>query len=406
VSNLNNSNFFHILIIPGENLNNKDQLSSIFEIHQADALKKMNLNVGFISTNLTGSIYTKFIQGIKNLDLNFVFSIQTKVQHVNDLNLVEANGVFKTPSFLNLYQKEKVNAGFIAFKRYLKEFGKPAIIHAHSRFLDSILIAQKIKEQFRIPYIVTEHSTFHQRNLVTKKDYIKYVSGVNDSSGWIVVSDSLGKKITSNLTSLNIKANKKYSVIPNVVDPSFKYSAKAENKKFIFLNIGSLDEKKNHSLLLNSFKIISQKYSDVELRIGGQGVLEKNLKNKVKELGLQKVKFLGPLNREQVKEEIEHSNAFVLSSIVETFGVVIIESLAIGRPVVSTICGGPEFILNHSNGILTESDDKYKLATAMCKMIDNYSNYNLKAISKNCIENYGPKVIGNKLIEIYKVALT
>lgn len=396
----------HILIIPGEELNENNLFSSIFEIQQAHALKDLNTRVGFISINFRGSIYKDIPRRIKKVFLKKYKKIHIRLQLINEFNLVEACGKYTTPSFLNLYRRERINAGLLAYKHYCNEFGSPDLIHAHSRFLDSILIAKKIYELFGIPYVITEHSTFHQRNIVSNKEYIDYIDAVEQSKCWLVVSEHLGNIILGNIGKLNLKLSKSFEVLPNVVDPKFNFIEKNQNQSFVFLNIASLDEKKNHFLLLDSFKLVTEKYKNIELRIGGQGLLENKLKIHTQEIGLKNVKFLGSLNRDEVKNELCSSDAFVLSSKIETFGVVIIESLAIGRPVVSTICGGPEFILNHSNGILTESDDKYKLANAMCKMIDNYSNYNLKAISKNCIENYGPKVIGNKLIEIYKVALT
>ena len=398
-------NSIHILIIPGEELNENNLLSSIFEIHQAHALKDLNVRVGFISTNLNGSIYKEVIQKIKKIDFNFNKSIRIKIQRINDINLVEAYGKYITPSFLNLYRKERISAGMLAFKHYCNEFGFPDIVHAHSRFLDSILIAKKINEQFNIPYVITEHSTYHQRNIVSKKEYTDYVAAVEKAKSWIVVSESLGNIIVSNIDKLNLKLTKTFQIVPNVVDPNFVFIEDEKKENFVFLNIASLDDKKNHLLLLESFKLVTEKFKNVELRIGGHGALEKKLKNHAQVLGLQQVKFLGTLNRYEVQREFINSHAFVLSSDVETFGVVVIEALAIGRPVVSTICGGPEFIINSDNGILIESKNIQRLANAMCEMINNYSQYNLNAISKNCIENYGPKAIGKKLIQIYQEAL-
>jgi glycosyltransferase involved in cell wall biosynthesis len=396
----------HVLIIPGEELNQNNTLSSIFEINQAQALKEMNANVGFISINICGSIYKELIHQLKKLNFSITKCAHLNVTRINETNLVEACGIYITPSFLNLYRKERIHAGLRAFNHYCKEFGRPDIIHAHSRFLDSILIAKKIKDLFGTPYVITEHSTFHQRNIVSKKEYVDYIDAVEHSQKWLVVSETLGNIIKKNIGKLNLKLLKSFIVLPNVVDPSFKFVKKNDNRTFVFLNIASLDEKKNHLLLLDSFKLVTDKYQNIELRIGGQGLLEKKLKIHAKEIGLNNVKFLGSLERHEVKKEFTSSNSFVLSSTAETFGVVILESLAIGRPVVSTICGGPEYIINHSNGILTRSEDKNKLAYAMSMMIDNYSNFDLMAISRNCIENYGTKAIGKKLIEIYQSALT
>jgi glycosyltransferase involved in cell wall biosynthesis len=284
-----------------------------------------------------------------------------------------------------------------AFQYYNRKFGRPDIIHAHSRFLESILIAKKIKELFGIPYIVTEHSTFHQRNIVSKKEYIKYVRAVELSESWIVVSESLGNVIVSNIEKLDLKLTKSFRIVPNVVDPLFVFNVNKKKDNFVFLNIASLDDKKNHFLLLDSFKLLTNKVQSIELRIGGQGLLETELKAYAKKLGLDNVKFLGSLDRNQVKDEFINSDAFVLSSDVETFGVVVIESLAIGRPVIATKCGGPEFILNSNNS--------QELFDAMRSMIDCFSSYNLEEISADCIHKYGPKAIGKILVEIYLKAL-
>jgi glycosyltransferase involved in cell wall biosynthesis len=147
------------------------------------------------------------------------------------------------------------------------------------------------------------------------------------------------------------------------------------------------------------------KNPNVELRIGGEGELEKQLKDKVQELNLSQIIFLGRLSRNQVEYEMLNSHAFVLSSDVETFGVVLIESLALGKPIIATRSGGPEYIVNGKNGFLVEPKNVDDLSNAMLSMIEKYENFNPKSIQDDCFENYGPKVIGKKLIEIYKEAL-
>lgn len=395
-----------MLFIPGEELNENNTLSSVFEIHQAKALKDLKVKVGFISTYFRGSIYREFICRIKKLDFRLKNIIQIKVQRINDINLVLISGIYITPSLLKLYRKERIRAGLLAFQQYNKKFGRPDIVHAHSRFLESVLLAKKIKELFGIPYVITEHSTFHQRNIVSKSEYIEYIGAVEQSESWIVVSESLGNVIMSNIDKLSLKLTKSFRIVPNVVDPKFEFIENKKKENFVFLNIASLDDKKNHFLLLDSFKILKGKFQNIELRIGGQGILETKLKIHAKKLGLNNVKFLGSLDRNQVQDELINSDAFVLSSDVETFGVVVIEALAIGRPVIATQCGGPEYIINSNNGILVKPNNTQELSNAMRTMIECFSTYNLKEISANCVENYGPKTIGKTLVEIYNKALS
>jgi len=393
----------HVLIIPGEQLNNKNQFSSVFEIHQALALQKLNVNVGFISINLVGSIY----KDIKNTFIKIAhfksLISYNSAQNIQGINLVERAGKFLTPSFLNLYKIEKINAGIKAYKYYIEKFGKPDIIHAHSRFLISALIAGKIHDLYGIPFIITEHSSFHQRNMVSPKEYLVYSELINASKKWLVVSGDLGNIITSKIG--NIKINKSFSVLPNFLDSNLKYSVKTRNGKYTFLHIAALDANKNQELLINSFNLLCKSNSNLELRIGGDGLMKDKLKSQIQRLNLQNVKLLGHLNREEIEREMINSNAFVLCSNYETFGVVLIESLAIGRPIISTKCGGPEHIVNEKNGILVEPNNIDQLTNAMEFMYKKYGDYDLKEISDDCIDKYGYKTIGNKLIEIYKQAL-
>jgi glycosyltransferase involved in cell wall biosynthesis len=400
----------HVLIIPGEELNEKNQLSSVFEIHQAMALSDLNLHVGFISVNLKGSIYNEIKEALQNCRIPKYNDLKISNQKINGINLIEVIGVYFTPSILKLYRKERVNAGVRAYRIYVEKFGKPDIIHAHSRFLDSAMIAHKIFKAYDIPFVFTEHSSFHQRNMVSKKEYVIYKNLIKSAKNWIVVSRVLGQNIISKLLSRNLYPDKTFVVLPNILDSQLM-KIKVEtidnfnNNNFTFLNIASLDENKNHEVLIESFALISKRIENLQLRIGGDGVLKETLKEKVKSLNLQNVKFLGLINREEVQLEIYKSDAFVLSSNVETFGVVLIEAMSLGKPVISTKSGGPNEIVDERNGILVEPKNIQQLSDAMEFMIKNYSQFNSKKISENCVKKYGAISVGEKLIEIYKDTL-
>jgi glycosyltransferase involved in cell wall biosynthesis len=396
----------HILIIPGEQLNEGNKLSSIFEINQANALRTFNLNIGFISINLNGSIYKKFKESILNIKLLKKIKVMCALHNIEGFKLIESTGLYFTPSFFKLYRIEQLNAGFKAYKYYLQNFGKPDIIHAHSRFLTSAILAHNIWKKYKIPFVITEHSSCHQRQLISKSEYKKYVQIINDSSFWIVVSESLGKTIMKNFEKFNLKVNKMYSVIPNVVDNRLCYKERIKSEKFVFLNIASLDKNKNHKLLLESFNSLIKNYKNIELRIGGAGPLQSELLDQIDKLKIPNVKLLGLLTREMVSEEISNSDVFVLSSNVETFGVVLIEALSKGKPVVATKCGGPEDILNASNGLLVNINDSIDLTAAMASIIVNYNNYNFELIKKDCLNRFGSDKIAIKLCAVYKKILT
>ena len=113
-----------------------------------------------------------------------------------------------------------------------------------------------------------------------------------------------------------------------------------------------------------------------------------------------KIILFGKSNRDKVIYELQKSDVFVLSSIYETFGVVLIEAMACGLPVVSTKCGGPESIITNKNlGELVESNID-ELSAAMYKVYNNLRAYDNNEISNFVEDNFSEKVIANKLNNI------
>jgi glycosyltransferase involved in cell wall biosynthesis len=98
-----------------------------------------------------------------------------------------------------------------------------------------------------------------------------------------------------------------------------------------------------------------------------------------------------------------NSNTFVLPSKSETFGVVYIEALLCGLPVIATSCGGPEDFVNDKNGLLIPVDNKEELINAL-KMIKK-NDYDKKLISENCRQKFAPEIIANRITKLYEQVL-
>ena len=104
--------------------------------------------------------------------------------------------------------------------------------------------------------------------------------------------------------------------------------------------------------------------------------------------------------REEISPLIQQSKVFILTSRYETFGIVYIEAMATGTPVIATRCGGPEDIVTSENGILVNVDDVDETANAMRKMMVKYTKYDKKMISENAIKLYSQETIGNQIQSI------
>src|ERR1700741_791393 len=129
-----------------------------------------------------------------------------------------------------------------------------------------------------------------------------------------------------------------------------------------------------------------------ELVIGGDGPDREKLEAQVQSLGVERYcRFLGGLNREQVRERMQQCDAFVLSSLHETFGVVVGEAMACGKPVISTRCGGPEFFVNDENGVLVDAANPQALADAMADFINNRHSFDPQTVRASVVNRFSPE---------------
>lgn len=127
------------------------------------------------------------------------------------------------------------------------------------------------------------------------------------------------------------------------------------------------------------------------------------LKEQIDNLGMnEQIFLLGEMDREKVKHQLQACDTFVLASANETFGVVYIEALACGKPVIGTRNGGAEWIINEDNGVLVDVDNEVQLADAMLKMVNNYNDYHKNEISRATISQYGEKPVTSRLNLIYE----
>ncbi|MBC7881130.1 MAG: glycosyltransferase family 4 protein [Anaerolineae bacterium] len=121
-----------------------------------------------------------------------------------------------------------------------------------------------------------------------------------------------------------------------------------------FIYIGRLVGWKGLDLLLESFQEVVSKV-EASLEIVGDGELRQQLENQVAEMGLStKVRFLGWLSHEECAEKLSDADVFVLPSLLECGGAVVLEAMAMGLPVIASNWGGPADYVDSSCGILVD----------------------------------------------------
>jgi glycosyltransferase involved in cell wall biosynthesis len=134
-----------------------------------------------------------------------------------------------------------------------------------------------------------------------------------------------------------------------------------------FVCVARLAEQKGHFLLLEAAAKLRAEGLRFKLVLAGDGPLRKQIQERIEELELSDiVKITGWISGERVRSEVAQSRVFVLPSFAEGLPVVLMEAMAMQRPVVSTyVAGIPELVVPGSTGWLVPAGDAVLLADAM-----------------------------------------
>jgi len=387
----------HILIIPTPQfILPESPLEGIFQRDQAYALKRAGCTVGVVAPQLRSlRLLRRKIVGWPTRGVKVEVEREIPVYRYHGWDLV-------IPRLRWGKSWMWSRRGLVLFEKYVAEQGIPDIIHAHNALYAGVF-ASLIKNKFNVPYVLTEHSTSYARGVYHRYEIKTAARAFADADARIVVSPKLGAL----LETVFGKTVHPWEWIPNLLDERLegnilKNEGQRSGGLFRFLSIGNLNERKAHSDLLKAFASQFGAEDNVQLRIGGEGPLRRQLEALVVELGMRrKVVFLGFLDRARVCAEMEMCDTFVLPSHYETFGVVLIEALACGMPVISTACKGPECIVHDENGVLVQPGDISALAEAMVTIRLRIDRYDKKRIREDCLARFGQQAVVTKLLAVY-----
>ncbi|MEP0987695.1 glycosyltransferase [Ekhidna sp.] len=310
--------------------------------------------------------------------------------HSEKVNMLQPNlAEYFSPAFTWTRRFRKGNiegiieANLNNLEKHIQKFGKPDIICAHASYPASI-VAKRISKKFSIPYTVTIYmSPFPFDEFLSRNGSInKIVEEPLKQADLLLCSCSALEKRLFEFGFSNT------AVVPLPVDADFFVPGQTvDAKKVQMLALGRVVEQKGFDLLL---KAVSKIETPFELRIGGDGDMRAKYEVLSKQLKLtDKVVWLGLLDKNQTLQEMQNCDFFVLSSRHETFGLVQVEAMLCGKPVVATKCGGPEDIVTNETGYLCENLDVEDLREKIELMIKKHKSFSSEKIRKHAKAKFG-----------------
>ena len=294
-------------------------------------------------------------------------------------------------------------------KKILDDFD-PDIVHAHHAFTPIPLASIFSASINGYPTVLTNHSAYlYDYNYLLKTlGFVAFPfrSIIGKADEVIAVSNAAARFIGNFAPSVPLK------IIPNGVDTE-RFNPKGSRRlreeveaDFIVLYVGRLVYRKGVHHLVEAMKLLAKREPGILLVIAGDGPLKRSLREKVESLGLDKqVLFLGRVDDSLLPDLYRSSDVFVMPSLFgESFGIVALEAMASGIPVIASAIGGlKEIIIDGVNGILLRDVNPETIADEIYRLYldDTLRLYLSRKAREHVEKNYSWRNITRRIEEEY-----
>ncbi len=359
----------------------------------AKELKKRGHDVFVITQRLENTRSFEEYQGIK------IFRVGSKPKIVGTLPV----GIFSNFSFL-------VSAIIKGIQ--LARKNKFDLIHSNTYI--PVISAQVCSRFFGIPHIATVHDVYLKSKENFWKDWSKQPGISNQSKcigPWIekkiaktgvTLFHTVSKTSKSDLEKMGVK--KKIVVIPNAIDLAH-YKRKEIDTKNQAIFIGRLVFYKNLEILIKAFAQVVKKIPDAKLVIVGDGPSKQSLIDEALSAGLDKnVDFKGTVSDDEKIKLLYESRVLLNPSLVEGFGLVILEAFSCSKPViVSDTRPLSDLVSDTNDGFVLSASDSNQWANKLVELISNPALCEKmgKAGLQKVVTQYSLEKIIDSVIDLY-----
>lgn len=292
---------------------------------------------------------------------------------------------------------------------------EPDVIHSHAPFTLGFA-ALRTQKKFGIPHVHTYHTLLVEYSHYIPKPITPPRDAIEEFSAWFcnqvdhVISPT--SEIKAELQKYGVKSP--ITVLPTGIDvESFEKPDKFNVREKhgippdykILLFVGRLAKEKNLGFILEIFKELYKKFHKIKLIIVGDGPMKPKIEEYIAEEDAGKnVILTGYIKRDNLIEYYKQSDLFVFASVTETQGLVVLESLAAGTPVVAVAKRGIKDVLMDGQGVLLVDEvDKYEFLGKVEKLLKNEDLLrNLSFIGKEYVRNYwSMEIMAERLEKLY-----
>lgn len=383
----------HVLFVPSWYPADATDFSGSFFIEQAQALSLAGHDVGVISVKGIPVYPPAQLRGRKP-------GIRRSVE--SGIQTYRLDKVLPFPKVPGGNERVLLHAWRVLLTRYISDNGLPDVLHAHAMFPAGV-VAHALSDEFKIPFIVTEHRPSSMERLKEKYSGAHGRRAAGAASALVAVA----RGFVPALNDAYGMGQHKWQYIPGLLSPQFQDidTRVVPAGPFIFGHVSHLDPGKRVGLLIEAFADQFHQIDNVRLRIAGDSVHKAALEAIADRLGIaSKVDFIGAVPRDQIVAEFSSAHVFVLPSVAEAFGTVLWEAMACGLPLVSTATWAGKNAVVETNGLLAGIDNQAELGEAMVRIRRDFESYDPAVIRAISVDHCGREAFVSQYQALYAAA--
>lgn len=384
-----------VLFLPSWYPTLEKPLNGLFFMEQAEVLSEIyEINILFVGFKPTA----------KKKSIQYVLS--------SPYNQVELAGSIKGKGyevhlspFIGKENKVKKIVGYYdrLFRDFIKEYGKPDVIHAHGGLYAGIA-STYLKNKYRIPNLITEHHPvlLNDFDIGSAK---AYVQALNEASATSTVSNYSQRM-------LMMHAEQTFPFVHgNLVNEEVYHTKGKAKPGFIIGYIGYPSFNKDPFTFITAMELLKKKYSfDFRAKmvipdVNGDFSYQ-DIRNFIAEKGVaQEIEVIPGLGKEALVDFYNSLSALVSTSYSETFGLVAAEAAACGVPVVATRSGGVEDFMDERIGFLVKLKDAGEIVRCLALIKEKPERFSVLEMRNKILNAYGKQAFKEKISKIYELLI-